>query len=45
MNQFGETPSIYVWPKGHEEGEAFPEDFWARVNKGLESVGITWETT
>lgn len=43
MNQFGETPSIYVWPEGHEEGEAFPEDFWARVGKGLESVGIAWE--
>lgn len=43
MNQFGETPSIYVWPKGHEEGEAFPEDFWERVGKGLESVGIAWE--
>lgn len=45
MNEFGETPSIYVWPAGHEEGEAFPSDFWERVTKGLESVGIRWEST
>ena len=44
MNEFGETPSIYVWPKDHEDGTAYPDDFWERVTKGLKSVGIGWET-
>lgn len=44
MNQFGETPSIYVSPENHEEGQAYPDDFWERAEKGLKSVGITWET-
>ena len=42
MNEFGETPSIYVWPEGHEEGESFGDDFWQRVQDGLSSVGIEW---
>ena len=44
MNEFGETPSIYVWPKHHNEGDPFPEDFWDLVSEGLRSVGIEWET-
>ena len=44
MNEFGETPSIYVWPKDHQEGDSFPEDFWERVTRGLRSVGIEWGT-
>jgi len=44
MNEFGETPSIYLWPKDHEEGNKYPEDFWERVSTGLKSVGIEWET-
>ena len=44
MNEFGETPSIYVWPDGHEEGQPFPEDFWQKVTEGLRSAGIEWET-
>ena len=43
MDEYGESPSIYVWPKGHEEGDAFPADFWRRVTKALESAGIEWE--
>ena len=43
MNEFGETPSIYVWPYDHEEGDAFPENFWDLVRKGLRSVGIDYE--
>lgn len=43
MNEFGETPSVYLWPEGHEEGNSYPEDFWERVNQGLKSVGIEWE--
>lgn len=43
MNEFGETPSIYVWPKNHEEGEPFPEDFRDRLDKALEAAGIDWE--
>lgn len=44
MNEFDETPRIYVWPDGHEEGQPFPEDFWSLVTKGLRSVGIEWES-
>jgi hypothetical protein len=44
MNEFGEFPSIYVSPKDHVEGEPYPEDFWDRVEAGLKSVGIEWET-
>jgi hypothetical protein len=44
MNEFGETPRVYLWPKGHEDGTAYPEDFWDRVKIGLDSAGIEWET-
>ena len=44
MDEFGESRSIYVWPEGHEDGDPFPEDFWKRVDEGLKSVGIEWET-
>lgn len=43
MNEFGETPSIYVWPVDHEEGEPYPEDFLDRLREGLSSVGIEYE--
>lgn len=39
----GEEWAIYVWPKGHEGGEEFPEDFFERLSSGLKSVGIEWE--
>jgi hypothetical protein len=42
-NEFGEDPSIYVWPAGHEDETPYPDDFWQRVTKGLRSVGIEWE--
>jgi len=44
MNEFGETPSVYLWPKGHEEGSAYPREFWDLVERGLKSVGIEWES-
>jgi len=44
MDEFGDTPSVYVWPKDHTEGDSFGEDFWERVTRGLDSVGIEWET-
>lgn len=43
MDEFGETPSIYVWPIDHEEGTAFPDDFYGVLGKALASVGIDWE--
>jgi hypothetical protein len=42
-DEFGQDPQIYVWPKDHEDGTAFPTDFWDRVSEGLNSVGIEWE--
>lgn len=44
MDEWGETPEVYLWPTDHEEGTAYPEDFWDRVQRGLESVGISWES-
>lgn len=44
LDEFGETPSIYVWPADAEEGWERPEDFWDRVREGLASVGIDYET-
>jgi hypothetical protein len=43
MDEFGEFHSIYVWPAGHEDGTAFPEDFYDKLTKALNSVGIEWE--
>ncbi|WP_181034072.1 hypothetical protein [Arthrobacter sp. GMC3] len=43
MNEFGETPSIYVWPKDHEEGEPYPSDFYERLSRALAAEGIAWE--
>ena len=43
MNEYGETETIYVWPKGHEEGTAYPEDFDAKLSKALADAGIEWE--
>jgi hypothetical protein len=44
MDEFGETPSIYVWPIGHLEGDAFPEDFYERLSEALTGAGFDWET-
>jgi hypothetical protein len=45
MDEFGETPTIYVWPKDHEEGQPFPEDFWDRLDAALKAAGIEYETS
>lgn len=44
MNEFGETPTIYIWPKGHTEGQPFPEDFQERFSAALAAAGIEWES-
>lgn len=44
MNEFDEEVSIYVWPKETEMGEPYGDDFYERLTKGLDSVGIAWET-
>lgn len=44
MDEFGETPTIYVWPKGHEPGQPFPEDFWSRVWAALDDADLAGET-
>lgn len=43
-NEFGETPTVYVFPVDHVEGEPYPEDFWDRLQKGLDSVGLDYES-
>jgi len=42
-NEFGEDPSIYVWPTDHEDGTPFPEDFYERLSKALRDNGFEWE--
>lgn len=45
MDEFGETPTIYVWPADHEEGTPYPDDFYDRLRKALADAGIEWEAT
>lgn len=44
-NEFGDDPMIYVWPKGHEDGTPYPEDFWERLTEALRSADIEWENS
>lgn len=44
MDEYGETQTIYVWPKDHEYGTPYPEDFYDRLRRALESEEIEWET-
>lgn len=43
MDEFGESPSFYIWPIDHEEGTAFPDDFRDRLRDGLRAVGLDYE--
>jgi hypothetical protein len=43
MDEYGETPTYYIWPEGHEEGTPFPEDFSARLYEALRSAGLDCE--
>jgi hypothetical protein len=44
MDEFGETPMFYTWPTYHEEGTAFPEDFYPRVAAALRAAGFDTES-
>ena len=43
MDEFGETEKIYVWPEGHEEGTAYPDDFREKLAAAFKAAGIAWE--
>lgn len=43
MDEFGETTKIYIWPKDHEEGDPYPEDFEEKFDAALTAAGISWE--
>lgn len=43
MDAFDEWHSIYIWPKGHVDGDPFPEDFYYKLQEALDSAGIAWE--
>lgn len=43
MDEFGDTMTIYVWPKDHEPGDPYPDDFNQRLIAALVSAGIEWE--
>lgn len=45
MDEFGETPTFYIWPQDHEDGTPFPEDFYERVYAALRAAGFDAETT
>lgn len=44
MDEFGESPSFYIFPKDHEDGQPFPEDFHERLTAALDSVDLAWES-
>lgn len=44
MDEFGETPTFYVWPKGHDDGSPLPQDFYPRVYAALAAAGFDAET-
>lgn len=43
MDEFWETPSVYLWPKDHEPGESYPEDFWEKFRAAMRAIGVEWE--
>lgn len=43
-DQWGETPSFYIWPKDHEEGSPYPDDFHADLRKVLRAAGFDCES-
>jgi hypothetical protein len=43
MDEFGETPGIYVWPKRHDPETEYPGDFWVKLAKALHDAGIEFE--
>lgn len=43
MDEFGETPTFYIWPVDHEEGNPFPEDFDKRLRETLRAAGFDFE--
>jgi hypothetical protein len=44
MDEFGETPTYYLWPKGHEEGQPIPEEWYTKLHWLLSEAGIEYET-
>jgi hypothetical protein len=44
MDEFGETPTIYVWPIDHEEGQPLPDDFYQRLRDALTAGGFDYES-
>lgn len=46
MDEFGESPSIYVWPLDKEEGEwNFVDDVMPRLRECMKAAGLGWEST
>ena len=43
MNEFDETPSFYVWPTDHIDGNPYPEDFYRRLYTALHDAGFDCE--
>lgn len=43
-DEWGEDIAFYIWPTDHEDGDPYPDDFYARVNKVLCDGGFECET-
>lgn len=43
MNEFGESPAYYIWPVDHEDGTAYPDDFYERLRRALKTEGLDCE--
>lgn len=44
MDEFGETPTYYLWPKGHEEGDPILDEWYEKLHKALDAAGIDYES-
>lgn len=44
MDEYGETPTFFIWPQDHEPGDPLPEDFNSRVYAALSAAGFASES-
>jgi len=43
MDEYGETPTYYIWPEDHEEGNPIPAEFFDKLRDVLSAAGIAFE--
>lgn len=43
MDEYGEYPTYYLWPVGHEEGAHIPDEWYEKLHAALDAAGIDYE--